>query len=96
MNLPTDTLSPSIMSEGMFLCNKIQSYHEKLTAEDRQYLYQRGLSDDTINRNKIGRTPEGRLMIPYWKNGYVCYYATRYLPGGKYPEQKYKKMSYFA
>ena len=74
------------------LCNKIQSYHEKLTDNDRQYLYQRGLTDDTINRNKIGRTPEGRLIIPYWKNGYVCYYATRYLPGGKYPEQKYKKM----
>ena len=74
------------------LCNKIQNYHEKLTAEDRQYLYQRGITDETINRNKIGRTPEGRLIIPYWKNNYVCYYATRYLPGGKYPDQKYKKM----
>jgi putative DNA primase/helicase len=74
------------------LCNKIQSYHEKLTDDDRKYLYQRGITDDTINRNKIGRTPEGRLIIPYWKNGYVCYYATRHLPGGKYPEQKYKKM----
>ena len=74
------------------LCNKIQSYHEKLTDEDRQYLYERGINDDTINRNKMGRTPDGRLMIPYWKNGYVCYYATRHLPGGKYPEQKYKKM----
>ena len=75
------------------LCNKIQSYHEKLTDADRKYLYQRGITDETINRNKIGRTPEGRLMIPYWKNGYVCYFATRYLPGGKYPEQKYKKMA---
>ena len=74
------------------LCNKIQAYHEKLTDADRQYMYQRGITDDTINRNKIGRTPEGRLIIPYWKNGYVCYFATRYLPGGKYPEQKYKKM----
>ena len=74
------------------LCNKIQSYHENLTSDDRQYLYDRGITDDTINRNKIGRTTDGRLMIPYWKNGYVCYYATRHLPGGKYPEQKYKKM----
>ena len=74
------------------LCNQIQSYHEKLTETDRKYLYQRGISDDTINRNKIGRTTEGRLCFPYWKNGYVCYYATRHLPGGKYPEQKYKKM----
>jgi putative DNA primase/helicase len=75
------------------LCNKIQLYHENLTDADRDYLYKRGINDDTIDRNKIGRTADGRLMIPYWKNGYVCYYATRYLPGGKYPEQKYKKMS---
>ena len=86
------TTSQSWVKYTQNLCNKIQSYHEQLTAEDREYLYKRGINDATINRNKIGRTPEGRLMIPYWKNGYVCYYATRYLPGGKYPEQKYKKM----
>ena len=74
------------------LCNKIQSCHEKLTDEDRDYLHKRGITDDTINRNKIGRTADGRLLIPYWKNGYVCYYATRHLEGGKYPDQKYKKM----
>ena len=74
------------------LCNKIQNYHEKLTDADRKYLYQRGITDETINRNKLGRTPDGRLCFPYWKNGYVCYFATRYMPGGKYPEQKYKKM----
>lgn len=74
------------------LCNKIQAYHENLTDDDRKYLYERGITDETIARNKIGRTNDGRLMIPYWKNGYVCYYATRHLPGGKYPEQKYKKM----
>jgi putative DNA primase/helicase len=84
--------SQSWMKYTQNLCNKIQSYHEKLTDADRQYLYQRGITDETIDRNKIGRTPEGRLIIPYWKNGYVCYYATRHLPGGKYPEQKYKKM----
>ena len=74
------------------LCNKIQNYHEKLTDDDREYLHQRGITDDTINRNKIGRTPDGRLCFPYWKNGYVCYFATRYMTGGKYPDQKYKKM----
>lgn len=74
------------------LCNEIQHYHERLTPEDRQYLYQRGLTDDTINRIKIGRTTNNRLSIPYWKNGYVCYYATRYLPGGAYPDRKYMKM----
>ena len=92
VNLET-THNQSWIKYTQNLCNKIQLYHEKLTDADRQYLYQRGITDDTINRNKIGRTPEGRLMIPYWKNGYVCYYATRYLSGGKYPEQKYKKMA---
>lgn len=86
------TNSQSWVKYTQNLCNKIQSYHEKLTDDDRKYLYQRGITDDTIDRIKIGRTPDGRLAIPYWKNGYVCYYATRYLPGGKYPEQKYKKM----
>lgn len=74
------------------LCKEIQYYHEQLTQEDREYLYKRNINDETINKNKIGRTKNGRLCIPYWKNGYVCYYATRYLPGGAYPEQKYKKM----
>ena len=87
-----NTANQSWVKYTQNLCNKIQTYHEKLTADDREYLYKRGITDDTINRNKIGRTPDGRLIIPYWKNGYVCYYATRYLPGGKYPEQKYKKM----
>ncbi len=74
------------------LCKEIQYYHEHLTDEDRDYIHRRGITDETINRVKIGRTKNGRLCIPYWKNGYVCYYATRFLPGGAYPNQKYKKM----
>ena len=88
----TNTRSQSWVKYTQNLCNKIQSCYESLTDDDRQYLHQRGITDNTINRNKIGRTSDGRLLIPYWKNGYVCYYATRHLPGGKYPEQKYKKM----
>ena len=75
------------------LCHEIQHYHEKLTAEDRDYLHKRNISDDTINRLKIGRTKNGRLCFPYWKNGYICYYTTRYLPGGAFPNSKYMKMS---
>ena len=74
------------------LCKEIQYYHEQLTEDDRQYLYRRGITDNTINRIKIGRTTNGRLCFPYWKNGYICYYATRYLPGGAYPDRKYMKM----
>lgn len=74
------------------LCKEIQYYHEQLTNDDRQYLHKRNISDATIERIKIGRTKNGRLSIPYWKNGYICYYATRYLPGGAYPDRKYMKM----
>ena len=74
------------------LCGRIQKYHEQLTEEDRQYLHNRRISDDTIDRLKIGRTSEGRLCIPYWKNGYICYFATRSLPGGKHQDKKYMKM----
>lgn len=74
------------------LCNKIQHFHEQLTDEDRQYLYNRKINDDTIKRLKIGRTDNGRLAFPYWKNGYICYYATRELPGGAWPGMKWWKM----
>lgn len=74
------------------LCQEIQYYHEHLTEEDREYLHKRNINDDTINKNKIGRTKNGRLCIPYWKNGYVCYYATRKMPGCPDGEPKYKKM----
>ena len=74
------------------LCNEIQYYHEQLTADDRAYLHKRNITDETINRIKMGRTNNGRLCFPYWKNGYICYYATRYLPGGAFPNSKYMKL----
>ena len=74
------------------LCGEIQKYHEALTEEDREYLHRRRIEDDYIARLKIGRTNEGRLCIPYWKNGYICYYATRAMPGCRDQDKKYKKM----
>ena len=74
------------------LCNEIQHYHERLTPEDRDYLHKRRISDETIDRIKIGRTNNGRLCFPYWKNGYICYYATRSMPGGAFPDSKYMKL----
>lgn len=73
------------------LCNQIAFWQTQLTDDDRNYLRGRGLTDQTIEALKIGRTEEGRLSIPYLKNGYVAYYITRHLPGGKYPESKYRK-----
>ena len=73
------------------LCNEIEYYHQHLTADDLQYLHSRRISDETIARLKIGRTNNGRLCFPYWKNGYICYYASRYLPGGALPDTKWWK-----
>lgn len=72
-------------------------YNTQLTDSDRDYLHSRGLSDDDISRLKIGRVTDGalrgRLFLPYFSgaDGYVCYYATRSLPGGAFPENKYMK-----
>ena len=73
------------------LCNQIAFWQTQLTSDDYDYLHSRGLTDETISALKIGRTSDGRLSIPYMKNGYVAYYCTRYLPGGAYPESKYRK-----
>lgn len=73
------------------LCNKIAHWQTLLTEDDRKYLHSRGITDDTISNLRIGRTDDGRLSIPYIKNGYVAYYITRYLEGGAYPESKYRK-----
>ena len=79
------------------LCNRTAAYHAALTDSDRQYLYSRGLSDDDISRLMIGRVTDGylkgRLFLPYHKNGYVCYYATRAMPGGSFADNKYMKAS---
>jgi putative DNA primase/helicase len=72
-------------------------YNTQLTDDDRDYLHSRGLSDDDITRLLIGRVTDGplrgRLFLPYFSgaDGYVCYYATRALPGGAYPDSKYMK-----
>lgn len=73
------------------LCNQIAYWQTQLTRNDYEYLHSRGLTDHTIEELKIGRTEDGRLSIPYMKNGYVAYYCTRHLPGGSYPESKYRK-----
>ena len=72
-------------------------YHTQLTDSDREYLYSRGLTDSDISRLLIGRVTDGnlqgRLFLPYFSgyDGYVCYYATRALPGSAYPDSKYMK-----
>ena len=73
-------------------------YHEALTDDDISYLQQRGLTTADIDRLMIGRVTDGdlrgRLFLPYFSSSgdpYVCYYATRAMPNGSYPESKYRK-----
>lgn len=71
-------------------------YHSQLTEDDRNYLRSRGISDSDADRLMIGRVTDGalrgRLFLPYHHpQGYVCYYATRALPGSTFPDSKYMK-----
>ena len=79
------------------LCNRTAAYHAALTPSDYEYLSARGLTQEDADRLMIGRVTDGylkgRLFLPYFKNGYVCYYATRSLPGGSFAENKYMKAS---
>lgn len=73
------------------LNNKIAFWHENLSPNFRKYCNSRGITDTTIDEIRIGQTEDGRLAIPYYKNGYVAYYITRAMPGGANPESKYMK-----
>ena len=70
---------------------KIAKWHKNLSAEYREYCNKRGITDATIDEIRIGQTDDGRLAIPYYKNGYVAYYITRAMPGSANPESKYMK-----
>ena len=79
------------------LCNRTAAYHAALTPADYEYLSTRGFTKDDAERLMIGRVTDGylkgRLFLPYFKNGYVCYYATRAMPGGSFSDNKYMKAS---
>ena len=74
-------------------------YHSQLTEDDRNYLRSRGISDSDADRLMIGRVTDGnlrgRLFLPYHHpQGYVCYYATRVMPGSTFPDSKYMKQKH--
>ena len=97
LGIKSDNYSAEWKAEIQHLCNRTAAYHEALTAEDYQYLSERGLTKDDADRLMIGRVTDGylrgRLFLPYFKNGAVVYYATRALPGGAFADNKYMKAS---
>ncbi len=73
------------------LNNKIAYFHTQLRESDIRYLYRRGIKKETIDRLRLGYdAQEDRLIIPYYKNGYVAYYVGRDR-SGKPEASKYKK-----
>lgn len=73
------------------LNSKIARWHKNLSLQYRGYCNERGIKDETIDEIRIGQTDDGRLAIPYYKNGYVAYYITRAMPGSANPDSKYMK-----
>ena len=88
-----DSSSAGWLEYTQNLNNKIALWHKNLSPEFRAYCNKRGILDETIDRLRIGQTPDGRLCIPYYKgqDGYVAYYITRYMEGGACPDSKYMK-----
>ena len=73
------------------LGDKIAYWHKELRESDRRYLYRRGIRKETVDRLKIGYdVKEDRLIIPYYKNGYIAYYVGRDRSGDP-KASKYKK-----
>lgn len=80
----------------------IQGWHEDLRERDREYLHSRRITDDTINRLRIGYTgygtdvvskgekytgfAAGRISIPAYKNGYVISWVARATNPGQEPK----------
>lgn len=57
------------------LTTRIKKWNEALRPADINYLHSRRISDKYIEKILIGYN--GRLVIPYWKNGYPVYYTSR-------------------
>jgi len=74
-------------------CSDIAGWHEDLRPQDREYLHSRRITDETIDRLRIGYTGMGleltckgkkvynfaanRIAIPFYKNGYVFSWVAR-------------------
>lgn len=66
------------VTKSQDISEKIELWHKKLRDEDRNYLHSRRISDETIDRLKIGfNSYTARIIIPYFKNNKPVYYIGR-------------------
>lgn len=57
---------------------RIDTWHKALRPQDREYLHDRRITDETIDRLKIGYNEyTQRIIFPYWHNGKPVYYSAR-------------------
>lgn len=62
---------------------------KKLTKEGRQFLNDRGITDEVINANKIVSTKDNRnVLFPYMKDGNIVNYKTRGIDGKFFTQSK--------
>lgn len=78
-------------AENDKLNDNVRRWHEELTPSFRAYLHSRRINDYTIDELLLGRCDDGRLCIPYIKNGRAVYYITRAMQNSMYPDSKYRK-----
>ena len=92
VKLPNSKYSDEWFNYTNNLTNQIASWHEQLKPEHYEYLHNRRITDETINTLQIGYNPrENRIIIPMFKNGYVCYYCGRTMQEVTKTNPKYKK-----
>ena len=90
--LPTNEYSRKWQEYTNDLQSKVEMWHKNLDNEHLKYLHNRKINDETINRLKIGfKFDENRLIIPMWKNGYVCYWCGRTMGEVTENNPKYRK-----
>lgn len=90
--LPNSNYTDNWYKEIDNLTCQIAKWHEQLTPEHYEYLHNRRMTDKTINDLLIGYNPrENRIIIPMYKNNYVCYYCGRTMGEVTKTNPKYKK-----
>ena len=83
--------NPVWKEKAQYRDKQVELWHSQLRDCDWRYLYRRGIKKETVDRLKIGyNEKEQRLIIPYWKNRHVIYWAGRDRSGDAKPD-KYKK-----
>ena len=76
LNIEVNKKSQEWVDYTQNLCNTIQLWHKQLREQDYEYLHSRNITNETIQKFRIGFNND-RIIIPYYKNGYVSFWIGR-------------------